>query len=838
MDGVRVTMTAGGASIERHLPAVQFALDAGESLDRRVPAAGFAATIDVTLRPGRVKSAHLGAELRGGQLIIRRGDSVLLSEAAGDETIRTMTALPVPLPSRAERVTFEFTRTGDGPAALRGLWQPPESLVPLPLPCTGSPITTDAVVRGLVVAQEANCAACHRSGDAALQASLEVAPGPSLADAGARLRPSWIRQWLTDPGAVKPGTRMPHVLAGMPGMEGAVEDLTHFLASLGGPLAAPADETPADAALVTTGLVAYHTVGCFACHGPLERLEDVPGAAGTSVAAWRTYAPLGAPATKTTRSALAAFLADPLAHRPSGLMPDQKLTDIEASAIAAYLMTKDDVPAEPAFTVDRERALRGAVVFSALGCGACHDAGDAAPNDQEAPPWESMLAASPDAGCRAETPRPGLPRFHLDPAERADLDEFLGASTSAVSVAPIDHVAATLDRLDCLACHAYHGDEGPEPAVAAYFATKGEADLGDEGRLPPDLTDAGVRLTAAWLHEVLEDGGEARPYMAARMPNFGSANVGGVPAGLAAAGGSTPLLDVEPHGTTDDARAGRALVGAKALNCIQCHTIAGNDSTGTPGPDLARMPGRLRHEYFARWLHDPAAVTPGTRMPTFYIAGRSAVVDHYGGEAEAQINAMWRYLSQGESLPLPEGLTDPVGLELVVGEQPIVFRTFMADAGVRAIACGFPEGVHCAFDADRCEMTMAWNGRFLSAAGAWAARGGTETNPDAPAWRATDAPLVDLPSAGEAAPRRFRGYRLDADGAPTFLYELGPASAPVRVEERPVPLVRDDGFGLRRLFVFEGPPGTVVRIGSGDDAGDLTLDEAGRGELDWEVHWP
>ena len=78
----------------------------------------------------------------------------------------------------------------------------------------------------------------------------------------------------------------------------------------------------------------------------------------------------------------------------------------------------------------------------------------------------------------------------------------------------------------------------------------------------------------------------------------------------------------------------------------------------------------------------------------------------------------------------------------------------------------------------------------------------------------------------------------DEDGAPTFLYELGPASAPVRVEERPVPLVRDDGFGLRRLFVFEGPPGTVVRIGSGDDAGDLTLDEAGRGELDWEVHWP
>ena len=37
-----------------------------------------------------------------------------------------------------------------------------------------------------------------------------------------------------------------------------------------------------------------------------------------------------------------------------------------------------------------------------------------------------------------------------------------------------------------------------------------EADLGDEGRLPPTLTGAGARLTTAWMHDVLaEDDADA-----------------------------------------------------------------------------------------------------------------------------------------------------------------------------------------------------------------------------------------------------------------------------------------------------------------------------------------
>ena len=71
------------------------------------------------------------------------------------------------------------------------------------------------------------------------------------------------------------------------------------------------------------------------------------------------------------------------------------------------------------------------------------------------------------------------------------------------------------------------------------------------------------------------------------------------------------------------------------MNCIQCHEIAGNDATGTPGPDLALMPGRLRFDSFARWLHDPSRLARGTRMPSFFVGGRSAFADVYSGRDES-----------------------------------------------------------------------------------------------------------------------------------------------------------------------------------------------------------
>jgi hypothetical protein len=132
------------------------------------------------------------------------------------------------------------------------------------------------------------------------------------------------------------------------------------------------------------------------------------------------------------------------------------------------------------------------------------------------------------------------------------------------------------------------------------------------------------------------------------------------------------------------------------------------------------MAQRLRYDAFSRWLHDPKLMRPGTRMPSFFVDGRGGFTQFLDGDADKQVDAVWAYLSLGEFLPLPDGLIDPAGLELDVTDEPIVFRTFIKQAGVRAVACGYPEHVHCAFDAEKCRLAIVRQGPFLNAKGAWA----------------------------------------------------------------------------------------------------------------------
>ncbi len=857
--GIRAELGAAELAVERGLPALAFSLDEGQSLDPRLPAGPFRGNFRATFHPGPVRRATVGAEFAGGALVIERDGTVLASGQAGAAPAVIESGVEF-FPDRLHKLTYRFRADGSGRPRLRALWRPDGAAVPVALPAAGTALFGDEAEAGLSLIQTLNCAACHESGDSALQALLAAGPAPLLGEVGARARPSWIRSWISGPRKIKPDAAMPALL-GAGADDERVEDLTHFLASLGGPLleaAAP------DQDLVETGRALYHSAGCFACHGPRDAPSDASG-----------YNGLGDVAAKYSRPALVAFLRDPVALRPAGRMPSQNLTELEAEAVASYLIAAAEgghgpaslthgthatpgtdpgngpaslAHATGAFTLDPQRAERGRARFAGLGCASCHSLGpqhESIVSELRAPSLEQVAAATfrpgPLTGCLADAPPPGAPDYGLGAAQRRPIVAFLqGVPKRRSHDVPHERLAATLDRLQCLRCHEFHGHGGPAPEAAARFKISGEIDLGDEGRFPPPLTDAGARLDAAWLRRVLEESGAARPYMQVRMPQFGAPNVEALPALLATAAG----VETEPdHGPAFDgaaAEAGRALVGSTGFNCIQCHSIAGRASIDLPGPDLARMPERLRSGYFEAWMHDPKLFRATTRMPSFFLAGQSGLLEHFGGDASRQIAAMWMYLSQGEELPLPEGLPDPTKLLLRVEEEPMVFRTFMKDVGARAVACGFPEQVHCAFDAERCELRLAWSGRFLSAAGAWMARGGTETNPlEEPAWKAPPTSLF-----GPRA-RRFRGYRLDADRRPVFLYEISAGDLVVAVSEQPVPIVTEERRSLERRFELRGPPGAVVPIdlaGQGAPRTEvaeqgLVLDADGRGRLVLELAW-
>ena len=319
-------------------------------------------------------------------------------------------------------------------------------------------------------------------------------------------------------------------------------------------------------------------------------------------------------------------------------------------------------------------------------------------------------------------------------------------------------------------------------------------------------------------------------------PQFGADNIGHLPellvAGAGRAATETPTFH-ESHATI-----GRQLVGTGGLNCIQCHGIAGRDSTGTPGPDLATVVERLQFDYFRIWLADPKSIREETRMPTFFIDGKSGVTSLLGGEVDAQIAAIWSYLSLGEHLPLPDGLPDPGGFTLAVEDEPIVFRSFMNEVGVRAIACGYPEQVHCAFDATTCTIAAVWEGAFLDAAGAWNNRGGSNTDPERISWTAPATPLLADEHGGIGTPR-FRGYRLDAKRRPTLFFDLTFGDVTVRVEVTPKPRRTAAGASMDFVYAIEGPPGYTMLVQDGggrrlvppNSQDSLTLDGEGRAEV-------
>src|ERR1043166_2772055 len=65
---------------------------------------------------------------------------------------------------------------------------------------------------GKLLLSELNCQACHT-----LETKLPVGPkkGPVLTNVAGRVRPDYLRRFITDPQHTKPGTTMPGMFAGL-----------------------------------------------------------------------------------------------------------------------------------------------------------------------------------------------------------------------------------------------------------------------------------------------------------------------------------------------------------------------------------------------------------------------------------------------------------------------------------------------------------------------------------------------------------------------------------------------------------------------------------------------
>lgn len=677
-----------------------------------------------------------------------------------------------------------------------------------------------AVLRGEAHIDELACAACHPTlGDP----ELRVERGPELAEAGWRIDPAYLRAFLLDPSAVHPGTRMPAMLDGLAEGERAeaADALSQFLASLDARPHRAGEPEPAER---TRGAQLFHEVGCVACHParlPPQFQDGPPPIVRDAV-------PIRHVGQKYGVESLTEFLFQPTHVRPSGRMPDLGLTRSEARAIASYLLAGRLPAAEPP-APDPAAAETGRAWFARLGCATCHPL----PGFEVSPPG-TPDELDPLRGCLAPDAE-GVPRYALDDDERAAIRLALVHPTGERTEA--ERLEATLHAFRCLKCHERDGAGGVSDELDPYFTTS-EPGLGDEARIPPPLTGAGAKLRRDWLAQVLFDSASARPYMHARMPQFGASNLEHLPALFESVdAGAVPEFEM-PSPEREAARtardAGRELMGIRGLSCISCHDFKSKPSPNYRGVDLVNTCERLRPEWFAAFLLDPQGMRPGILMPQSWEGG---VASHQGildGDTDAQIRALWFFLSEGRTARDPEGLRR-VDSKLEVGEAPVLYRGRSRVAGFRGIAVGFPSGLSFGFDARHGSLAAIWRGDFVSVR--WDGQGAGDWNPAArPVELARDLAFYRLAAPDEPWPRmpvlegerpinpdpdyprdrgyRFRGYSLGDDGVPTLRYESGP----VAIEERTAPHVDGERELLRRALVLEAlaPTSTHFRVLAGE----------------------
>jgi hypothetical protein len=357
---------------------------------------------------------------------------------------------------------------------------------------------------------------------------------------------------------------------------------------------------------------------------------------------------------------------------------------------------------------------------------------------------------------------------------------------------------------NCYACHKRGALGGVEADRNEFFRTT-QMEMGDEGRLPPSLDGVGDKLTQEYLRHIFSAGGEDRPYMLTRMPRFGLPNLELLPTVFQAADlkppGAEPALTGQMSRIKADAR---QLVGDQALGCIKCHDFGKHSSTGVRAINMNKMTTRLRRDWFERYLVNPQAFRPGTRMPAGWPEGKTFFRNVLDGDTQKQIAAIWVYLADGDHAAPPHGLGGGK-MELVVDKEPVIYRNFIDGAGPRAIAVGYPEKAHLAFDAEEMRLALLWHGAFIDASRHWTGRGEGFQPPlgDHVLPLAKAAPLAVLATPDAAWPTapakeqgyQFMGYKLDAQQRPTFLYRFGE----LNVEDTPTPVPpsgaqKDAGF--------------------------------------------
>lgn len=554
-------------------------------------------------------------------------------------------------------------RSLDGkPARLQIGWQSP-AFAREPLPAwrlhylladmPAAAIADQRIARGREAAGRLGCARCHSGSMPGLQ---EPPPGPSLSGAGKRLDRAWLLNWLEAPAKLRPGAHMPVLFAA--NRRGLIERWL-IVEALAPEKERNSEPPPGEH---RAGRLAFIRLGCHACHV----VPDIPADRQPGL----DRSPFIGLGDRFSPADLARFITNPRARYPDGRMPHLPVALDEARDIAAFLLLWSKPSAVEALRSApwdaeitavirdlgaRDRASAGAGLLHLRGCTACH-AGLEAP----LPADVAIRKGKEDQGCLAPN---GRPRFSLDATTRTELAAYVQAARREKHASAFYDRSRLLARAGCVRCH--QRDTDKPPSVEEAGSSLGGSLLQD---LPfqrtPRLTYPHQKYMRSHLAAAVRDGVRGlRPQRYTyRMPTFGDAAPDLVRA-LAESDGELPeetdAPGPAPLGPTDASVEGPLLAGFQGYACVSCHawkgTLLAETDPGAVAPDLTRVVGRIRREWFERYLEDPARSHPGTPMPAIFPRGQPAplrtVLD---GDPVRQKEALWSYFALGTSAPSPK----------------------------------------------------------------------------------------------------------------------------------------------------------------------------------------
>jgi mono/diheme cytochrome c family protein len=507
--------------------------------------------------------------------------------------------------------------------------------------------------------------------------------GPYLRRLDAKVRPEWLVDWVENPHEFRPRTRMPDFMLDR---EQATAVSAYLLSSskeasdewLDG-RETPAGIDPTDRAQVARGELLVDSLGCRGCHGFAP--EDSPALLGTN----KDVAPnLARVAEKTSARWLFHWLKNPRAYSPDSRMPSLRLSDEEAADIVTYLLTLGNPPPVDeklrAAVASPEAVKTGEALVRKYGCPGCHEIAGMETesrtgvelstfgskpleelffgNHTDIPhTWHDWTYNKIKEPRTYETERIEqlMPQFNLEDEDIGALLVFLASREEGHAPEQYhpQHMARertlvegrrVVARYNCVGCHVIEKNGGA--ILSRYEETPTLA--------PPILNGEGAKVQPNWLFGFLKHPIPLRPWLQVRMPTFSLSDEETsalVEYFLAQEKVDVPFVYVNQEAISEEhIEAGQLLASPDYFNCYSCHQQGETKPEGPKegwAPDLAMAKSRLNPDWIVRWLRDPQALQPGTKMPSFYDfedPSPDGPDDVLGGSDEKQVEALRDYI--------------------------------------------------------------------------------------------------------------------------------------------------------------------------------------------------